>query len=361
MVIIVAISVVVVSIAIVTQQQQHSTNDKFGIGTKEAKGLGTWSDPPIRGSGGGGGKRRPLTCSTNCYNSRLRQRAFVCSCDCYTSAATTTTTIQSSQSSSSSSSTNHHKHNQYESCIDDGDGDGDADAADDDDGTTTTDTDHTVSCPALCYDNTDTTSDDWNPGDCSVYCYQHVAQFKKRFRMFIEREGGDYNSYFRVEPQQQQPQQPGGNNTDHGALFYDGNDGDVANNTTVVGGDTSSVLDDDSIQFDDYVGVGGCETWCYRTNIHRKWDPSVCDNSCYENLDQYMRRYAYWLEWTIDDYIDVDDVINDEVEPANDSNIFNWERHREWNEMKYILYNTRAAFHDALYQLVWSLESSSHR
>ena len=45
-------------------------------------------------------------------------------------------------------------------------------------------------------------------------------------------------------------------------------------------------------------------------------------NSCYENLDQYMRRYVNWLEWNIADDVDVDVVIGDEVEPTNDSDIF---------------------------------------
>jgi len=33
--------------------------------------------------------------------------------------------------------------------------------------------------------------------------------------------------------------------------------------------------------------------YCYQTNIHRDWDPSICNDPCHETLGQYMTRYLH--------------------------------------------------------------------
>jgi len=171
-------------------------------------------------------------------------------------------------------------------------------------------------CPLLCYDDDEEEGgiDNWTPRDCSVFCYRHKVQFKRRFRKYIERKGGDYTSFFTVDDS---------NNAINTTVFYiapNENNGGAGDGTVGKGPGC------DSIQYDDNVNVGNCAKYCYRINIHRDWDPSICNDSCYETLGKYMTRYVHWVQWNIDD-TDDDSDSNDEnfnalitgiSEPADD-------------------------------------------
>jgi len=83
---------------------------------------------------------------------------------------------------------------------------------------------------------------------------------------------------------------------------FDGLPGDGGNNSTWYTDDT----DDDTDEFsgdlyDDSVRNADCADMCYRKNVHRDWNPSTCNPSCYETPSLYKRRHELWMEWFIHD------------------------------------------------------------
>jgi len=297
-IILISITIVIVSILIVTQSSSSKSslspsNHKYNNDT--GKIIGKHPKAPKEGGGGvkknkGGIRKHSLHCPPDCYNNHFQQAqavAVVCSCDCY---------ITLNQ-------------DYYESCIDqhgdtyyppntsihpiimpinnEMDSVIDSNIINDDEVMTMNNNPITFEgCPLLCYDDDEEEGgiDNWTPRDCSVFCYRHKVQFKRRFRKYIERKGGDYTSFFTVDDS---------NNAINTTVFY------IAPNENNGGAGDGAVGKGpgcDSIQYDDNVNVGNCAKYCYRINIHRDWDPSICNDSCYETLGKYMTRYVHWVQ-----------------------------------------------------------------
>ena len=52
---------------------------------------------------------------------------------------------------------------------------------------------------------------------------------------------------------------------------------------------------------DDVASNNGCDARCYWENIHRDWDPYLCDLQCYRTFRGTMKRYVLWLRWLMED------------------------------------------------------------
>jgi len=120
------------------------------------------------------------------------------------------------------------------------------------------------------------------------------------------------------------------NNDDTGGNFVKTDD-DVSlvysvNDDTFTDDDDA---DDFQIAYDDSVGQFPCSNLCYRKRIHRDWDPSTCNPSCYnQDTSQFSSRNELWLQWFVNDDDDADNYDDAEsstqlstIEPQN-SNIF---------------------------------------